>query len=120
MSLTLVFELVWITEPNDIESRFQKRIELSSKEKELRPLDAFRSESLSLEHLVMLMIQDNDVSALDIESGEVLHCVLSIIDIIVDHKRCASCLVAVSTSNLSYRAKLAKDVVELLRRELEW
>ena len=72
-----------------------------------------------LARLVLLIIKANEVFAGHVEPVQVVHCLLGLVDVIVDDEAGALGLAGVALADLANRAKLAKNVVEFVRADLE-
>ena len=76
--------------------------------------------STLLPSLVLLVVEADEVLASHIEAVKVIDGVLGTENVIVDHEARPLCLRRIAFAHLADRAILAKDVVELIRRDLEW
>lgn len=65
-------------------------------------------------HLGLLVVQHDQIPIRNVETGEVIHRRLSIVDILVDNERCTSSILVRPNPNLPNRAVLAENIVHLL------
>jgi len=66
-----------------------------------------------------LMIQYDDIPSHDIESRQFLQCILRIKDVFIHHECLAACLRCRAQTDLTNRAELTEQIVQLLGGDLE-